>query len=249
MLIIIIIIKQDLIDYLLQLLGPDRQEPIRSFVDNVERFQTGQALVMVVERPSTTADKTPNTTIIPKPDTTTQRATTPSVATVPTIPQRLAAVPPTVSPPVQQLTKATIVPISKPNSVPPKDALIMIKSSNRNKKKAASAVAAALIETRPLQGQASGKPCGCFGTLHKSLTNCLHCGRISCESEGYDYCHYCSFLVQDVEELDRSKYVRVFLFVCLDIWTAPLEPFWFSYSNLRLFRFSWYMCCWYNYYY
>lgn len=41
--------------------------------------------------------------------------------------------------------------------------------------------------------------CGCFGTIHKPLTNCLHCGRISCEKEGYDYCPFCSFLIEKVK--------------------------------------------------
>lgn len=39
--------------------------------------------------------------------------------------------------------------------------------------------------------------CGCFGTKHKCLTNCLNCGRISCQREGYSYCPFCGFLVQE----------------------------------------------------
>jgi uncharacterized Zn finger protein (UPF0148 family) len=37
--------------------------------------------------------------------------------------------------------------------------------------------------------------CGCFGNLHPPLTNCLHCGRISCEREGYSYCPFCNHLI------------------------------------------------------
>ena len=43
-----------------------------------------------------------------------------------------------------------------------------------------------------------GKPkvvCGCYGTKYKPLTNCLYCGRISCEAEGYDFCPFCGFFV------------------------------------------------------
>jgi hypothetical protein len=40
--------------------------------------------------------------------------------------------------------------------------------------------------------------CGCFGSVHKPLTNCLYCGRISCEKEGYDYCPFCGLLVEKV---------------------------------------------------
>lgn len=41
--------------------------------------------------------------------------------------------------------------------------------------------------------------CGCFGTLHRPLTNCLYCGRISCEREGYSYCGFCGYLVEKSE--------------------------------------------------
>jgi activating signal cointegrator 1 len=33
--------------------------------------------------------------------------------------------------------------------------------------------------------------------MHKALNNCLHCGRISCEREGYDYCPFCSYMVYE----------------------------------------------------
>jgi activating signal cointegrator 1 len=51
-------------------------------------------------------------------------------------------------------------------------------------------------EELPLLGKAK-VVCGCFGTMHKALNNCLHCGRISCEREGYDYCPFCSYMVYE----------------------------------------------------
>ena len=48
---------------------------------------------------------------------------------------------------------------------------------------------------KPENGEAT-KICGCFGSRHKPLTNCLNCGRISCELEGYDFCHFCGFLIE-----------------------------------------------------
>ena len=48
----------------------------------------------------------------------------------------------------------------------------------------------------PLQGTAK-VVCGCFGTQHKALNNCLRCGRISCEREGYDYCPFCRYMVPE----------------------------------------------------
>ena len=43
------------------------------------------------------------------------------------------------------------------------------------------------------------KICGCFGTFHKPLTNCLYCGRISCTEEGYDFCSFCGYMVDKVD--------------------------------------------------
>lgn len=50
-------------------------------------------------------------------------------------------------------------------------------------------------KSRPSRGKAK-IVCGCFGTKHKALTNCLYCGRISCEAEGYDFCAFCGFMVE-----------------------------------------------------
>lgn len=50
----------------------------------------------------------------------------------------------------------------------------------------------------PPKGKAS-YVCGCFGTVHKALTNCLYCGRISCAKEGYDFCPFCGLLVEKVQ--------------------------------------------------
>jgi len=47
--------------------------------------------------------------------------------------------------------------------------------------------------------------CGCFGTKYKALTNCLYCGRIICEREGYGFCPFCGYLVEKVKESDRNK--------------------------------------------
>ena len=51
----------------------------------------------------------------------------------------------------------------------------------------------------PTKGKAS-IVCGCFGSLHKPLTNCLYCGRISCAREGYDFCAFCGLQVEEVME-------------------------------------------------
>jgi uncharacterized Zn finger protein (UPF0148 family) len=44
--------------------------------------------------------------------------------------------------------------------------------------------------------------CGCFGNYHKPISNCLSCGRISCEREGYDFCPFCGYLVEPQKKPD-----------------------------------------------
>uniref|UniRef100_A0A7S4JZ24 TRIP4/RQT4 C2HC5-type zinc finger domain-containing protein n=2 Tax=Odontella aurita TaxID=265563 RepID=A0A7S4JZ24_9STRA len=41
--------------------------------------------------------------------------------------------------------------------------------------------------------------CGCYGTRHKPLTNCLHCGRIACRQEGYGFCSYCGYEIEKIK--------------------------------------------------
>ena len=47
--------------------------------------------------------------------------------------------------------------------------------------------------------------CGCFGNTHSPLTNCLHCGRIACEREGYDYCPFCNNIITQFTPITDSK--------------------------------------------
>jgi hypothetical protein len=54
-------------------------------------------------------------------------------------------------------------------------------------------------KSRPGRGKAK-TVCGCFGTKHKALTNCLYCGRISCVVEGYGHCPFCSLMVEEVKD-------------------------------------------------
>lgn len=61
-----------------------------------------------------------------------------------------------------------------------------------------------------------GKPeiiCGCFGAMHKPLTNCLYCGRIACSKEGCGYCAFCGFLIEKVTVVasDDGKVDKVLL--------------------------------------
>jgi len=77
--------------------------------------------------------------------------------------------------------------------------------------------------------------CGCYGTYHKALTNCLYCGRISCEAEGYDFCAFCGYLIEDVR--DGKEYVHLHHLSSQDS-TIPLthERFFFSSFPLNHFH-------------
>ena len=55
----------------------------------------------------------------------------------------------------------------------------------------------------PQKGKAKYN-CGCFGTKHKALANCLHCGRIICQKEGFGYCPFCGFLITQ-SSVDKKK--------------------------------------------
>mmetsp|Transcript_24207 Transcript_24207/g.57261 ORF Transcript_24207/g.57261 Transcript_24207/m.57261 type:complete len:330 (+) Transcript_24207:72-1061(+) len=69
---------------------------------------------------------------------------------------------------------------------------------------AAAAATKTVAKSRPKKGQRKNPGCGCFGTKHEPLTNCLLCGRISCVIESYDYCPFCSYLLEEVK-VDESQ--------------------------------------------
>jgi len=60
---------------------------------------------------------------------------------------------------------------------------------------------------QPTSGKAK-LVCGCFGKKHKPLTNCLYCGRISCELEGYHYCPFCTYMVEPGIEGDDKASIQ-----------------------------------------
>jgi hypothetical protein len=97
----------------------------------------------------------------------------------------------------QKLSKLT--PLSSAAQVSPADSTTTAVAAATN-----TSQVAAVVVAPPRQG----KPnviCGCFGNVHKPLANCLYCGRISCEREGYSYCAFCGNLV---EPANGTRYVR-----------------------------------------
>jgi Putative zinc finger motif, C2HC5-type len=205
------IFPQDLLDYLVQLLGSDRQDQLRDFVDDVERVRQGETLP-VVQLSHKAVD---TEAILSK-----QRPPPPPAITV--APKTMKSIQPKKVPPSKSVNKPKLnsgrqqlansnVPnksntkkgtgIVQPQSQisdkiqPPKQQQQQEKETNQNHEK-----------KRPSQGTAT-IVCGCFGTTHQALTNCLHCGRISCEREGYDYCPFCNYMIEKDRSSNTTNYL------------------------------------------
>eukprot|EP00026_Physarum_polycephalum_P002893 Phypoly_transcript_02902.p1 GENE.Phypoly_transcript_02902~~Phypoly_transcript_02902.p1 ORF type:complete len:771 (+),score=108.44 Phypoly_transcript_02902:123-2435(+) len=50
--------------------------------------------------------------------------------------------------------------------------------------------------------------CECQGTRHSALTNCIGCGKIICEQEGYGKCFFCGFVVNPPRG-DKARSVQL----------------------------------------
>ena len=63
------------------------------------------------------------------------------------------------------------------------------------------------VKKKPPKGKAPFT-CGCFGTRHAALANCLFCGRIACKNEGYNFCPFCGYLIEPRDmRVKPEKYV------------------------------------------
>eukprot|EP00531_Pseudo-nitzschia_arenysensis_P002256 CAMPEP_0116120132 /NCGR_PEP_ID=MMETSP0329-20121206/3016_1 /TAXON_ID=697910 /ORGANISM="Pseudo-nitzschia arenysensis, Strain B593" /LENGTH=308 /DNA_ID=CAMNT_0003613889 /DNA_START=187 /DNA_END=1113 /DNA_ORIENTATION=+ len=62
-------------------------------------------------------------------------------------------------------------------------------------------------KSHPARGKAK-VVCGCFGTKYKALTNCLYCGRIICEAEGYGFCPFCGFMVEEAVDGNGKAFLQ-----------------------------------------
>ena len=54
------------------------------------------------------------------------------------------------------------------------------------------------------------KECGCFGTEHPAINNCMNCGRVICKLEGERPCPYCGtpvFSDETLEDPERMEYL------------------------------------------
>jgi len=106
-------------------------------------------------------------------------------------------------------------PAQKQNTSPPPPTTKAPPAAAASKPAAPKQSAPTATNTRPKSHPPKGKAsvvCGCFGSLHRPLTNCLYCGRISCEREGYDFCPFCGMLVEQVS--DGKGYVSIYDCYC-----------------------------------
>lgn len=190
----------DLLDYLEQLLG-SRDEDVRVFVKDVGRYRQGLPLLVGISEQVTGEDNhnsnsKPPAVIHP----TVKKATTSTNKK--TLAKPAAAATATSTAPKDTTTKSPPV---KPSTAPLKAE--STNSYNSEPSKPIAAPSESNEESKPPPTKKYGLPpkgkakrtCGCFGTVHKPLTNCLYCGRISCADEGYDFCSFCGYLVEEVQ--------------------------------------------------
>lgn len=161
-------------------------------MDNIGRYQRGEPLAarteaVVVETPKlrTTLDAKAPTAVKQTPNTSQAKAKSPV---------RAATKQKTTSP-----VKATAKqpPSEKHSSTASKDPLSGAPSTRPPPAK-----------SHPPRGKASFE-CGCYGRLHDPLTNCLFCGRVACAKEGYSYCPFCGYLIEEVKPSSSDKCVVV----------------------------------------
>jgi hypothetical protein len=169
----------------------------------VGRFQRGEEVEF--EAP---AEEEVKAVVITKPP-----APVPKAPTKPAAPERVPkSQPMKASAKKFAPAKTAPKPTAQPEGAVAKLASLSSSSSTAKQKSAQAtpdkSTAADIKKPQPAQ---KGKPkveCGCFGNLHKALANCLHCGRVSCQKEGYDFCPFCENLVQPVVPPPEGMYVQ-----------------------------------------
>lgn len=183
--------KEDLLEYLSQLLG-DATAEVLAFVDNVGRFKRGDTLALIEEatnvqeedsKPS--ANATTNFSNKKKPPPSSKNNALQARRN--NKKQNKSRVPP----PKQQNRKSPPPPASKSVQQSSTDQSLPVKQAKVEQKP--------VEKSRPSRGIPK-IVCGCFGTKHGALTNCLYCGRISCRKEGYDFCAFCGFMVEEIKD-------------------------------------------------
>jgi hypothetical protein len=174
---------KDLLEYLLQLLGDSTPEVIE-FVDNVGRFQKGEPIVMAGSEIKTEIEDS-------KPP--------PKETSVPLTPLKKQSKSDALKARRNQKQNKSRVPPPQKKGQESKQSEPIKKPEPRIPPQSAELKEETVAKSRPPKGKAK-IICGCFGTKHKPLTNCLYCGRISCVKEGYDFCGFCGYLMEEIRD-------------------------------------------------
>lgn len=189
-------------DYLSQLLGR-KDENVQSFVRDIERFRRGESLAAT----SSAEDVKENDS---KPPAIQSERTYEATEKKSGREQREGTNRPPGSKTCKQRPSSAVATMKpRPEKTPTSIGL----EANVESKRGGLAATSAPPEkpppkSHPPRGTAA-VTCGCFGNLHKPLTNCLYCGWIICEKEGYSYCPFCGLLVEQVRSGGKEKYVNV----------------------------------------
>ena len=190
-------------EYLSQLLGSETPE-ILAFVENVGRYNRGEEVTLLE-----TSESASNEDSKPKSsDTRTEsqqvnsgnmnnKKSNKNEALQARRKQKKGRTPP---PPKKAVVSASMDSSGKKPPPPKKSQLNNAVSPNEISKEEEKPVK----KSHPKRGKAQ-IVCGCYGTKHEPLTNCLYCGRISCTREGYDFCPFCGWMIEEIESKGNSK--------------------------------------------
>ena len=190
-------------EYLSQLLGSETPE-ILAFVENVGRYNRGEEVTLLeTSESASNEDSKPKST-----DTRTEsqqvnsgnmnnKKSNKNEALHARRKQKKGRTPP---PPKKAVVSASMDSSGKKPPPPKKSQLNNAVSPNEISKEEEKPVK----KSHPKRGKAQ-IVCGCYGTKHEPLTNCLYCGRISCTREGYDFCPFCGWMIEEIESKGNSK--------------------------------------------
>ncbi len=211
----------DVASYLTSFLGgdddADNNSDLTKFANDVKRFKLGEEITK-----EETADSSPKSDATLQKDTTNHRQLQQEDQKKQQPVRQPTAKPASAATPAKNVTKPSQI------TEKPKTDKMRKGDIERSSKQTKNVHSSAATKEPPKQTVYTSKPiatkkeqkqplppkelkkgkakriCGCFGTKHKPLTNCLHCGRISCEVEGYDFCPHCHILIEDFSQRIRG---------------------------------------------
>lgn len=211
----------DVASYLTSFLGgdddADDNSDLAEFANDVRRFKLGEDIII---EEKTTAGSSPKGDAKQQQDTThhrqlqQQRKTEEDQKKQQPVRQQLTAKPVSAANPAKNVMKSSEIAekpksdkVQKGSSKQAKNAYPSAATKDPPTQQGSTSTTKQQKKPPPPKELKKGKAkriCGCFGTKHKPLTNCLHCGRISCEVEGYDFCPYCHILIEDFSQRIRG---------------------------------------------